>query len=95
MTDEELEDIQRKVQFVGGQVHMLVGFALAIIESHPDLRELERKFQMHAQTTLANTEAITVPEEYVDGVLDISKRLQTAIERVRERREGPKDRNRT
>jgi hypothetical protein len=92
---EEFEDVQNKVQFLGGQVHMLVGFALAIIESHPDLAELERKFQMYAQTTLANTEAVTVPDEYVDGVLDISKRLQNAIERVLALREGPKDRNRT
>ncbi len=64
---------------------MLVGFLLAVIDSHPDPAELARHFETAAQITLAKSEAALIAEEYIDGELDVSHRLKRALETAQAR----------
>jgi hypothetical protein len=84
--DDELAEVKRKIEFVAGQVHLLIGFLVAVIDTHPDPDDLARRFEKIEQITLARTEGVLVAEDYIDGELDISKRLKRAIEIARGRK---------
>jgi hypothetical protein len=45
---DEVAKLRGKLRFVDGQVHMLMGFLLAIIDTHPDPAELARHFEVAA-----------------------------------------------
>ena len=93
--EDEITELKRKLEFVGGQVHLLVGFLLAVIDTHHDPDELGRHFEKVQQITLARTESTLVAEAYIEGQLDISQRLKPAIEKAQARKEAPrKDRRR-
>jgi hypothetical protein len=91
--EDELAEVKWKVEFVAGQVHLLVGFLISIIETHPDPEDLARRFENIEQVTLARTEGVLVAEDYIDGELDISKRLKRAIEIARERKASLRNRH--
>jgi hypothetical protein len=84
--EEELDMLWSRLRFANGQIHMLIGFLLAVIDTHPDPSELNRHFELAEQITLANSEAALIAEEYIDGELDVSKRLKNALERALARR---------
>ena len=88
---------KEKLEFVAGQVHMLVGFLLAVIDVHPAVDELAGLFETFEQVTLANTEATLISECYLDGQLDISRRLKrrlkTASEKAQAQQEAHKARD--
>ena len=69
-----------KIQFLGGQVHALIGFALAIIHTHPAPVRLPRHLDFVGQITLARAEGSLVSDEYLDGVQDVQNRLTHAVE---------------
>jgi hypothetical protein len=82
MDDEgaELDEVWKRLRFSDGQIHMLMGFCLALIDTHPDPSELARHFETAVQTTIAKSESALIEEEYLDGELDVSGRLKRALE---------------
>jgi hypothetical protein len=83
-------DRDEKIEFLGGQVHALVGFAHAIITSHPNLPVLARHIEEIGRVNLATAETAAVREEYVLGVEDIRDRLKAAVTSTLEYRTPPK-----
>ena len=82
---DEVAELRERLRFVSGQMHMLVGFLLAVIDTHPDPTELARHFETAAQITLALSEGALIPEKYLDGELNILARLKDALENARAR----------
>ena len=90
--DEELDLLWRRLRYSDGQVHMLIGFLLAVIDTHPDPHELMRHFERAEQITLAKSEASLIAEDYIDGEIDVANRLKAALETARARKAtGNKD----
>jgi hypothetical protein len=79
-----------KIEFLGGQVHALMGFAQAVIASHPDLPVLARRLEQIGTVNLATAETAAVREEYVLGVEDIRDRLKQAVTTALAQRTNPK-----
>lgn len=91
-TDHNRDDIQ----FLAGQVHALMGFALAVIKTHPKRRALARELDLFGQVTLARSEAATVSDDFVEGVQNIQDRLEAGVESARDgRRTSPKKKARS
>ena len=72
-----------KLEFLAGQVHALVGFSLAAINTHPGLASLARHLELVEKSSLARVEASAVTEDYVDGLRDVFDRLKTGLESAR------------
>jgi hypothetical protein len=83
-------DRDEKIEFVVGQVHALVGFAQAVISSHPNLAVLARHLDHVGTVNLAHAETAAVHEEYVLGVEDIRDRLKEAVANAVAQRTSPK-----
>jgi hypothetical protein len=80
MSDEE------KIEFLGGQVHMLVSFLIAAIDAHPDPEGLSKRFESSSQIALAQTETKLLADDYIEGELNIVERLKTALRIAQERK---------
>ena len=78
-----------KIEFLGGQVHALIGFATAVITASDDLAYLARHLDFVSQTNLVKAENALVDEMYVEGVLDVQKRLKSAVETALAHRAKP------
>lgn len=85
MTDSE------KIEFLGGQVHALIGFATAIILADRDPVRLGRYLDYVGQINLAKAEGVAVPDIYVEGVQDIRDRLASAVETALAHRVNPNE----
>ena len=72
-----------KLEFLAGQVHALVGFSLAAINTHPALATLARHLELVEQANLKRVEATKATDEYVDGLRDVFDRLKTGLESAR------------
>jgi hypothetical protein len=83
-------DQNEKIEFLAGQVHALVGFAHAVISSHPNPAVLARHLERIGTVNLARAETAAVHEEYVLGVEDIQGRLKLAVTSARAQRTNPK-----
>jgi hypothetical protein len=81
-----------KIEFLGGQVHALIGFATAVITASADPSRLGRHLDFVGQINLARAEGSLVSDVYVEGVQDIQDRLRRAVEMALKHRVGPKDR---
>jgi hypothetical protein len=68
-----------KLEFLAGRVHALVGFATAVITSHPNPQMLAYQLEKIGEVNLATAESQPVSDEYVDGVLDMKDRLKAAV----------------
>lgn len=79
-----------KIEFLGGQAHALVGFALAVIYAHPAPAELARYLDLVGPATLARAEGEPVPDEYVAGVQDVQDRLRRGVEMALAQRPNPR-----
>jgi hypothetical protein len=84
MTDSE------KIEFLAGRVHALLGFATAVITSHPNPSILAQHLEKIGEINLARAESETVSDDYVEGVLDIKNRLKRAVETVLAQKIDPK-----
>ena len=67
------------VQFLAGQVHALVGFCIAIINTHPSPAELSQHIEAAEHVTLAHVESTLVIEDFLDGVRNVFDRLKVAV----------------
>jgi hypothetical protein len=67
------------VQFLAGQVHALIGFCIAIINTHPSPAELSQHIEAAEHVTLAHVESTLVIEDFLDGVRNVFDRLKIAV----------------
>jgi hypothetical protein len=67
------------VQFLAGQVHALVGFCIAIINTHPSPAALSQHIEAVEHVTLAHVESTLVIEDFLDGVRNVFDRLKIAV----------------
>jgi len=67
------------MQFLAGQVHALVGFGIAIINTHPSPAELSQHLEAAEHVTLAHVESTLVIEDFLDGVRNVFDRLKIAV----------------
>ena len=66
------------VQFIAGQVHALIGFCIAIINTHPSPAALSQHIEAVEHVTLAHVESTLVIEDFLDGVRNVFDRLKMA-----------------
>lgn len=78
-----------KIEFLGGQVHALMGFAIAVITTNADPAKLARHLDFVGQVTLARTENDLVSDTYIEGIQDVQDRLKRAVETALKQRAGP------
>jgi hypothetical protein len=83
MTDAE------KIEFLGGRTQALLGFAIAVIMSHPNPPVLAGNLEEIAEINLARAEAEPVTDDFVEGVLDIKTRLLRAVAMAQARNATP------
>jgi hypothetical protein len=69
----------KNVRFLAGQVHALVGFCVAIINTHPSAGELSQHLDAAEHVTLAHVESTLVIEDFLDGVRNVFDRLRDAV----------------
>jgi hypothetical protein len=67
------------VQFLAGQVHALIGFCIAIINTHPSPAELSQHIEAVEHVTLAHVESTLVIEGFLDGVRNVFDRLKIVV----------------
>jgi hypothetical protein len=83
MTPEE------KIEFLGGQVHALVGVCAAFINNDPNPTRLDKLLETVEQATLARVESELVQEDYLEGVRDVMDRLRKAAASAAARQTRP------
>jgi len=79
MTDDTAETETENVRFLAGQVHALVGFCIAVINTHPSPTELGLHVDAAEHVTLAHVESTLVLEDFLEGVRNVFDRLKTAV----------------
>jgi hypothetical protein len=77
MADDTRET--ENVRYLAGQVHALVGFCVAIINTHPSPADLSQHIEAVEHVTLARVESTLVIEDFLDGVRNVFDRLRTAV----------------
>jgi hypothetical protein len=83
MTDSE------KIEFFGGQIHALMGFALAVITEHSAVANLSRHLNFVSDVTLAQAENSLVSDRYIEGIQDVQRRLLRGVETALAQRANP------
>lgn len=76
----------KKLEFLAGQVHALIGFATALVTSHPNLDLLAGHLEKAGEINLARAESTPVADAYIEGVLDVKDRLKELVEIALEQR---------
>jgi hypothetical protein len=84
-------DYEEKVDFLGGQIHGLLGVCVALINAQSEIGLMRTQDLLEAaeQGTLARVEAETGSDNHVEGVRDVIDRLKETGERALERRTRP------
>jgi hypothetical protein len=81
MADDAQELERHNLRFLAGQVHALVGFCIAAINTHRSPAELGLHLDAIEHVTLAHVESSLVAEDFLDGVRNVFDRLKkTAAE---------------
>ena len=80
-----------KIEFLAGRVHALLGFATAVITSHPNVALLAQQLEKIGELNLATAESQLVSDEYVEGVLDVKNRLKNTVETVLAQKTRPEE----
>jgi hypothetical protein len=79
MRDAECEEDRGRISYALGQTYALKAFAHALIHTYPAKSELAKQFQISSQAGLARIEALLVLEETIEGFLDVSNELSSAL----------------
>jgi hypothetical protein len=85
MADDTKET--ENVQFIAGQVHALVGFCVAVINSHPSPEMLGLHLEAVEHVTLAHVESTLVMEDFLEGTRNVFDRLKAAVADAEARQE--------
>jgi hypothetical protein len=75
------------VHFIAGQVHALVGFCVAVINSHPSPEMLGLHLDAVEHVTLAHVESTLVMEDFLEGTRNVFDRLRAAVADAEARQE--------
>jgi hypothetical protein len=79
-----------RTDFIAGQVHGLIAFALAIVATHPNPAALEEQLKTADLVATAKAGAEPVSEDFLDGMADVSWRLADLVGKARQRRDRPR-----
>jgi hypothetical protein len=79
MADDTQKTETENVHFLAGQVHGLIGFCIAVINTHPSPANLSQHIEAVEHVTLARVESTLVIEDFLDGVRNVFDRLKTAV----------------
>ena len=71
-----------KIDFMNGQIKGLLNFAQAVIQSHPAPERLRHHFETIARADPNSPEGLSISEAYVDGMMDVNRKIAVALERV-------------
>jgi hypothetical protein len=85
MADDTKET--ENVHFIAGQVHALVGFCVAVINSHPSPEMLGLHLDAVEHVTLAHVESSLVMEDFLEGTRNVFDRLKAAVADAEARQE--------
>ena len=85
MADDTKET--ENVHFIAGQVHALVGFCVAVINSHPSPEMLGLHLDAIEHVTLAHVESTLVMEDFLEGTRNVFDRLRAAVADAEARQE--------
>jgi hypothetical protein len=85
MADDAQET--ENVHFIAGQVHALVGFCVAVINSHPSPEMLGLHLDAVEHVTLAQVESTLVMEDFLQGTRNVFDRLRAAVADAEARQE--------
>jgi hypothetical protein len=85
MADDTQES--ENVHYIAGQVHALVGFCVAVINSHPSPEMLGLHLDAVEHVTLAHVESTLVMEDFLEGVRNVFDRLKAAVADAEARQE--------
>jgi hypothetical protein len=77
MADDTRET--ENIRFLAGQVHALIGFCVAVINTHPSPADLSLHLEAVEHVSLARVESTLVIEDFLDGMRDVFDRLKTAV----------------
>ena len=69
-----------RVDFLAGEVHALLCFALAMSEAFPDQNLLRELFEKASQTGLANLETTLVGDKTIAGFQYICERISVSLQ---------------
>jgi hypothetical protein len=89
MADDLAETESDNIRFLAGQVHALVGFCVAAINSHSSPEVLGLHLDAVEHVTLAHVESTLVVEEFIDGMRDVFDRLKAAVADAEARQDEP------
>src|SRR6516165_2182603 len=67
------------LHFIGGQVNMLMDLCLAFISTNPDPEKLAQRFEATVNTSLTHNGVKAMPQEFIDGELDIVNRVRRDV----------------
>jgi hypothetical protein len=79
-------DEVRRVDFVAGQVHSLIGFALAVVNTHPDPANLQAHLEKADLAAVSIAGGQLVSDDFLKGMEDVAVRLRVSVESARQRR---------
>jgi DNA-binding GntR family transcriptional regulator len=69
-----------KIEYLGGQVHALVGFAVAVITADEAPQRLARYIELLSEINAAKTAASLASDTYLEGLDNVQSRLKQAVE---------------
>jgi hypothetical protein len=84
------EEDEARFLFVAGQVHSLLTFALAAINTHPDPSSLGRHLQLGDTAATGRIGGEPIDESFLEGMADIAEKLKRCAERAEKRKETPR-----
>jgi hypothetical protein len=87
MADDDTQETEN-IRFLAGQVHALVGFCVAVINTHPSPADLNLHLEAVEHVTLARVESTLVIEDFLDGMRNVFDRLKTAVANAEARQEA-------
>jgi hypothetical protein len=83
-------DEEHRVNFLAGQVHSLIGFALAVINTHPDPANLQAHLETADVAAVSVAGGPLVSDEFLKGMEDVAVRLRVSVESARWRMGEPR-----
>jgi hypothetical protein len=77
--DEENAKLMAQLRFIGGQVNMLMELCVAFISANSDPEGLAQRFEATVKTTLTHTDMRIIPQDFLDGELNIVNRMRRDV----------------
>ena len=79
-----------RLDFIAGQMHELLSFALAVINTHQDPANLEAHLASADLAASAHAGAEQASDSFLAGMEDVAVRLRSAAETARQRKGEPR-----